>query len=418
MTTNTLVVKGTILDGICDVPIERGVVVIKDGIIVDIGKEDGVKIPEGSEVIEGKTIMPGMIDCHLHFCLNGEANFRDLLLESTMAMYAIKATVYAKRDLEAGFTTVRAVGDPGYLGISLRDAVKKGIVKGPRILTAGRALSITGGHGTFFPPWIHPDDDLSLGLFADGAEEVRKAVRGLIGSGVDVIKLLATGGVMDVITKPGSQNFNFDEIEAAVEEAHKLGRKVTAHVEGLSGAKDCIKAGVDSLDHGIELDDEAVEMMQEKGTFLIPTLLAPYNIAENGTKGGIPEYVVKKDLEVIGIHVNSFKKAYTAGVKIAMGTDTGTPFSRHGGNAKELELMVNNGMSPMEAIIATTRTASEAIGLSDQIGTLEKGKLADVLVIDGDPLSDITILQNRNFLKYVLKEGDKVVENCNSEAQQ
>jgi imidazolonepropionase-like amidohydrolase len=412
---NTLVVKGTIIDGISAVPIKRGVVVIKEGNIIAIGKEAEVKIPEGAEVIEGKTIMPGMIDCHLHFCVNGEANFRDMLLETTMAMYAIKAAVYAKRDLEAGFTTVRAVGDPGYLGISLRDAVKKGIVQGPRILTAGRALSITGGHGTFFPPWIHPDDDLSFGLFADGVEEVRKAVRSLIGSGVDVIKLLATGGVMDVITKPGAQNFNFEEISAAVEEAHKLGKKITAHVEGLSGAKDCIRAGVDSLDHGIELDEEAVAMMREKGIFLIPTLLAPYNIAENGIKGGIPEYVVKKDLGVVGVHMNSFKKAYAAGVKIAMGTDTGTPFSRHGGNAKELELMVNNGMSPMEAIIATTRTASEAIGLSDQIGTLEKGKLADVLVIDGDPLKDITILQHGNLLKYVLKEGVKVVENCKRE---
>jgi imidazolonepropionase-like amidohydrolase len=359
--------------------------------------------------------MPGMIDCHLHLSLNGEVDFKSLLLESTMPMYTIKAVVYAKLTLEAGFTTVRAVGDPGYLEVSLRDAINKKIIPGPRVLAAGRALSITGGHGTFFPPWVHLDEDLSLGLFADGIEEVRKAVRMLIGSGVDCIKLLATGGVMDIVTQPGAQNFNFDEIKTAVDEAHKLGKKVTAHVEGLSGAKDCIKAGVDSLDHGIELDDETVEMMREKGTFLIPTLMAPYNIAKHGTESGIPEYAVKKDLEVIQTHVNSFKKAYDAGVKIAMGTDTGTPFSKHGGNAKELELMVNYGMSPMGAIIATTRTASEAIGLNDKIGTLEKGKLADILVIDGDPLADITILQKKNLIKYVIKEGEIALDSSSKD---
>ncbi len=410
MKNEKIVVKGTVIDGIHEEPIKKGVVIIEGNKITDVGEESSINIPKGAELIEGKTIMPGMIDCHLHFCLNGEADFGKLILETTMPMYGIRATVYAKRDIEAGFTTVREVGSPGYLGISLRDAVNKKIIPGPRILTAGRALSITGGHGTFLPPWIHMDDNLNLGIFADGSEEVRKAVRSLIGSGVDVIKLLATGGVMDVVTTPGAQNYNFEEIKVAVEEAHKLGKKITAHVEGLSGAKDCIKAGIDSIDHGIELDDEAVQMMKEKGTFLIPTLLAPYNIAEHGTKGGIAEYAVKKDLEVIERHKESFKRAYRTGVKIAMGTDTGTPFSKHGGNAKELELMVENGMTPMEAIMSTTRVASEAIGLEKSIGTLEKGKLADLIILDGDPLTDITLLQKKELIKLVMKEGEKVVE--------
>jgi len=348
--------------------------------------------------------MPGMIDCHIHFCLNGEANFNQLIIQSSLSTYAIKAAVYAKRTIEAGFTTVRELGSPAYLGISLRDVIRKGVIPGPRVLTSGQPLSITGGHGTFLPPWLHSDCD--LGLFADGTEEVRKAVRTLIGSGVDLIKLLATGGVMDIATSPGAQNYNLDELKVAAEEAHKLGRKVAAHVEGLSGAKDCIRAGIDTLDHGIELDDEAIQMMIDEGTFLIPTLLAPYNIAKHGVKGGIPEFAVKKSLEVIKEHTKSFKRAYHAGVKIAMGTDMGTPFSKHGENAKELELMVNNGMSPMDAIMATTRVASEAIGLEKSIGTLGKGKLADLIILDGDPLTDITLLQKKELIKLVIKEGE------------
>lgn len=409
MKDKKLVIKGTIIDGLNKKEtLKQGVIVIEGKTISDLGKEGEVKIPEGAEVYQGKTIMPGMIDSHIHICLNGEPGFHQLVLESNLYTYSINAVVYAKRTIEAGFTTVRELGSPGYLGISLRDAIRKGIIPGPRILTSGQPLSITGGHGTFLPPWLHSDCD--LGMIADGTEEVRKAVRTLIGSGVDLIKLLATGGVMDIITSPGAQNYNLDELKVATQEAHKLGKRVAAHVEGLSGAKDCIRAGIDTLDHGIELDDEAIQMMIDKGTFLVPTLLAPYNIGEHGVKGGIPEFAVKKNLEVIKKHTQSFQKAYQAGVKIAMGTDMGTPFSRHGENAKELELMVNNGMSPMEVIMATTRVASEALGLESKIGTLEKGKLADLIILDGDPLADITLLQRKELIKLVMKEGEIIVQ--------
>jgi len=408
MKDKKIVIKGTIIDGLNKEPLKQGIIVIEGKTITAIGKEGEVKIPEGAEVFQGKTIMPGMIDCHIHFCLNGEADFNQLIIQSSLSTYAIKAVNYVKRTIESGFTTVREVGSPAHIGISLRDAVNKGIIPGPRILTSGQPLSITGGHGTFLPPWIHTD--FNLGLFADGVEEVRKAVRSLIGSGVDLIKLLATGGVMDIATSPGAQNYNLDELKVAAEEAHKLGKRVAAHVEGLSGTKDCIRAGIDTLEHGIELDDEAIQMMIDKGTFLVPTLLAPYNIAEHGVKGGIPEFAVKKDLEVIKVHTKNFTKAYQAGVKIAMGTDMGTPFSKHGENAKELELMVNNGMSLIDAIISTTRVASEAIGLEKSIGTLEKGKLADLIILEGDPLTDITLLQKKELIKLVMKEGEIVVK--------
>lgn len=408
MKDKKIVIKGTIIDGVHQESLKQGVVVIEGKSITAVGKEGKVKIPEDTDIIQGKTIMPGMIDCHIHLCLNGEAGFQQLVLESNSSTYAIKAVVYAKRTIEAGFTTVRELGSPGYLGISLRDAIRKGIIPGPRVLTSGQPLSITGGHASFLPPWLHSDCD--LGLFADGVEEVRKAVRTLIGSGADLIKLLATGGVMDIATSPGAQNYNLDELKVAAEEAHKLGKRASAHVEGLSGAKDCVRAGIDSLDHGIELDDEVIQMMIDSGTFLVPTLLAPYNIAEHGVKGGIPEFAVRKNIEVIKEHTKSFKRAYHAGVKIAMGTDMGTPFSKHGENAKELELMVKNDMNPMEAIMATTRVASEVIGLEKSIGTLEKGKIADLIVLDGDPLTDITLLQNKDLIKLVMKEGEKIIE--------
>ena len=407
MKNKKLVIKGTIIDGIHKEPLKQGVIIVEGNVITDVGKEGEIKITEDAEVIQEKTVMPGMIDCHVHFCVDGGADAFKTSAESTMSTLAIKATIYLKRSIEAGFTTLRSVGDPEYLGVSLRDAVSKGFIPGPRILTSGQSLSITGGHGTVLLPWLH--SDIIHGIFADGVEEVRKAVRTLIGSGVDLIKLLATGGVMDIATEPGAQNYNLDEIRVAVEEAHKFGKKVAAHVEGLSGAKDCIRAGVDSLEHGTELDDEAVQMMKDKGIFFVPTLIVGYNVQKYGIAGGIPEYAVKKESQINKKSLESFKRAYKAGVKIAMGTDAGSPFTYHGDNAKELEIMVNNGMSPIDAIMSTTRIASEAIGLSDKVGTLEKGKLADLLVVDGDPLKDITILQNKNLIKMVMKDGEKAV---------
>ena len=279
MSKSNLILTGRIIDGTGRDPIEDGVIVVEDGKISRIGSKKDIDIPKNGRCLAGNILMPGMIDAHVHLALNGEPDPLKIFTNSTLSVYAIKASVYVKKSLQAGFTTLRSVGEPGYLGISVRDAINQGLIVGSRIFTSGPCLSITGGHGTFLPPWI--TSDINIGIFVDGVEEVRKAVRKLVGSGVDLIKILATGGVMDIATEPGAQNYNLDEIETIVLEAHKLGRKVAAHVEGLSGAKDCIRGGVDTLDHGIELDQEAVDMMKEKGTFLVPTLLAPYNICKH-----------------------------------------------------------------------------------------------------------------------------------------
>jgi imidazolonepropionase-like amidohydrolase len=404
MSEKSLVLMGKIIDGTGKDPIDDGVIIVEEGKISKVGSKKEISTLKDTNFLEGNILMPGMIDSHVHLCINGEPDTIKVFINSTLSAYAIKATLYVKRSLEAGFTTLRSLGEPGYLGISIRDAVNQGIIPGSRIFTSGATLSITGGAGTFLPPWINAE--ISMDIFADGVEEVRKVVRKLVGTGVNLIKILATGGIMSIATEPGVQSYNLDEIETAVFEAHKLGRKVSAHVEGLSGAKDCIRANVDTLEHGIELDQEAVEMMKEKGTFLVPTLLAPYNICKHGVKAGIQEYAVKKSEKVMKKHTESFKLAYQAGVKIAMGTDTGTPFSQHGNNAEELALYIKNGMKPMEAIVSATKTASEAIGIDHYIGTLEKGKVADILILSDDPLADITVLQQKEKISTVIKDGE------------
>ena len=406
--SSRIVIKGNnIIDGKHKDAINKGCVVIVENKILYVGKQEDCQILPEDEIIDGEAVIPGLIDCHVHFCLNGEANYFQSFLNSTLSTFAIQASVYAKRLLEAGFTTVRSVGEPGYMGISLRDCINQGSIPGPRIYTSGQLLSITGGNADWLPQWQH--SDIALAMFSDGVEEVRKSVRKLVGSGVDFIKMLATAGVMGKGTEPGAQNYNYDEIKTAVYEAHKLRKKIATHAEGLLGTKNCIKAGVDTIEHGIELDDEAIEMMKDKGTYLVPTLVAPHNINIHGVKAGIPELAVKKSMEAEKRHIESFKKAYRAGVNIAMGTDTGTPFSRHGEGAKELELMVEQGASPMEAIIFSTKGGSEAIGIADKIGTIEVGKLADLVILNDNPLNDITILQNKKMIKTVIKNGIREV---------
>ena len=404
-----LILKGKFLDGISNKPTENGMIEIMNKTISYVGKERKIdKLSGDINIIEGETIMPGMIDCHQHFHQNGEPDQQKIWIWTNMASLAIKATIYAKIELESGFTTVRAMGDPGDLGVSLRNAINEGIFKGPRILTCGQPLSITGGHGTHLPTWIQNSDFIST-IFADGVEEVRKAVRYLIGTRVDLIKLLVTGGCMDISSEPGVQNYNYEEIDVAVREAHKFGRKVGVHVEGLSGLKDAIKAGVDTIEHGFDLNEEAIQIMKEKNIYLIPTLFAGHNIVKHGTESGIPEYAIIKAKKTLEKGVRSFINAYKNGVKIAMGSDIGTPFFPHGEAAKELESMVNCGMSNFDAILAVTKNASEVLGINDKVGTIEKGKMADLLVLNEDPLKDITILQKKDCIKAVIKEGDIIL---------
>lgn len=413
MEPNAILIRNALLiDGVRKEPIEGVSVLIENKKIKKIGKS--IIPPEGSEIIaaEGKTVMPGMIDCHVHLVLDGESNWPDCVINEPFAMVAIKAVKYVGRYLPAGFTTIRDAGSQENLGVSIRNAINEGIIEGPRVLASGRVLSITGGHCQFFPPWVF-DEALrrqTTAEIVDGREDIRKAVRRQLAEGVDSIKFCATGGVMDPISNPEAQEFSDEEMETIIEEANRLSKRTLTHAQGTKGIKAAIRAGVGSIEHGFMLDDECIKLMKEMGTFLVPTLSALYWEVKKGVESGIPEVSVKKAEQLIDLNIQSFKKAVSGGVKIAMGTDAATPFNKHGDNAFELELMVKNGMTEMEAIIASTRTAAENLGISDKTGTIEEGKLADIIIINGNPLQDICLLQNKEKIETVMKEGAIMVK--------
>jgi imidazolonepropionase-like amidohydrolase len=261
------------------------------------------------------------------------------------------------------------------------------------MICGGKIVCMTGGHGWQF------------GREASGIDGVREAVREQLKMGVNFIKLIATGGVMTKGVDPGATQFTLEELMAGVEEARKAGRRTATHAQGTEGIKNSLWAGIDSIEHGFFLDDEAIELMLDKKTYLVPTLSAPYQIIKGGIKGGVPRYAVEKSKAVMKSHFQSVKRAYKAKIPIAMGTDAGTPFNRHGENPKEIELLTRAGLAPMEAMVATTQTASRVLGLEKKTGTLEKGKIADLIVVEGDPMDDVTLLQEKQNILAVMKEG-------------
>jgi imidazolonepropionase-like amidohydrolase len=373
----------------------RGFITIENNRIAEVGKGPGPAKKNGYEVmdLEGMCVLPGMIDCHVHLCIDGSADPMQSLQKDSAAMITLKAARHAHLSLLAGVTTVRDLGSVNGISGSLRDAINLGIVIGPRIVSTNQAVCITGGQGWQFSRQ------------ADGADGVRQAVREQIRAGADAIKMMATGGVITQGVEPGSPQFTLEELKAGAEEAHKAGRKIAAHAQGNEGIKNSLSAGFDTIEHGIFLDDEAIGLLLEKKATLVPTLSAPFNIMEKGEKSGIPAFIIEKTRKVKDAHVDSIKKAYKAGVAIASGADAGTPFNGHGENLRELELLVRIGLSPMEAIVSATRVASETLGLGSRLGTIEPGKLADLIVVEGDPVKDIAVLQRKEQIVVVMKDG-------------
>lgn len=396
-----LIKNAMIINGIDDKVIKDKSILIEDKEIKKISEniiEDDMLVIDGTN----KVVMPGMIDCHIHIDLGSEIDFNKTILEEPTPMFVIRATERINKYLPAGFTTVRINGGLENLATSLRDAIKMGVISGPRVVAAGQYLSVTSGHGEFFNPWIRVKDNMAE--FVDGPEEIRKAVRKQVWNKVDVIKFFSTGGACDPNSNLEAQEFTDDELEMIMKEAKRAFKKTSTHAHGTVGIKSAVKAGVDSVEHASILDEECVQIMKEKGTFIVPTLKASYEIIKN--KDVLPEYVINKANVLIENCKNSVRMAYEAGVNIAMGTDTGTPFNIHGENAKEFELMVECGLSNMDAIISGTRKAAENLGIVNITGTIEEGKLADLLLINGNPLDDIKILQDKSKIDLVIKEGN------------
>ncbi len=386
--------NGRIIIGTGEV-IEKGTVTINSNLITNVGITKKIQPSKKDTVfdISGKTILPGLIDCHVHLCLDGSPDPMTSVVRDSIPQITLKAAHHAMLTLEGGVTTIRDMGGRDYVDIAIRDGIESGLIQGPRMICSGKPICMTGGHGWQF------------GREANGTDGVRGAVREQLKAGVNLIKLMATGGIMTKGVEPGSTQFTLEELIAGVEEARKAGRRTASHAQGNEGIKNSLWAGINSIEHGIFLDDEAIELMLEMKAYLVPTLSAPYQIVKAGTKKGVPAFAVEKSKSTMKDHWESVKKAHKAGVSIAMGTDAGTPFNCHGENLKELELLVKAGFTPMEAIVATTKTASEVLGLEKRIGTLEKGKLADLIVLDGNPLDDISILQKKEKILAIMKEG-------------
>lgn len=373
-------------------------IAVSDGRILEIGS--GLDGDESVDVA-GKTILPGLFDCHVHVLIS----HIDLwtLAQTPFSYRFYQAAENLRSTLGAGITTVRDAGGAD-LGVKL--AVEGGLIPGPRMQVSITMLSQTGGHGDGWLPsgecfhLFRPHPGLPNAI-VDGPDEMRKKVRELIRHGADVIKVATSGGVLSPRDKPQHAHFAPDELDILVAEANAAGLFVMAHAQATDGIKNAVRSGIRSIEHGIYLDDEAIDMMLEKGTFLVPTLVAPQGVLDAAAAGAaISETVLAKAREVVEIHHASFERAVEAGVSIAMGTDSGvTP---HGENLKELKLMADGGMSPTDVLVATTSNAARLMGIADDVGTLEKGKRADLVVVGGDPLDLEALPKN---IESVYKDG-------------
>jgi imidazolonepropionase-like amidohydrolase len=397
---------GSLIDGKGGHPIKNGVVLVgDDGKIINVGEAAKVAIPSGSEVIEatGKTIIPGLFDAHCHLMISQSLEKRLFVPNS---LEVLKDAEILKRTLHAGITTFREACGPNDVG--LREAVEMGLIEGPRLIMAG-AIAQTGGHlDGYYPCDIELPFSEGFAEFADGVPAVQLAARRILRKQFDFIKVCTSGGITSPSDFPEYTEWTMDELKAIVYEASARGKAVMAHAEGNQGIKNAILAGVWSVEHGSMLDEEAIRMFLERGTYLVPTLTAIDALANQPEKFGLSEFARSKVEVVARKHFESFRKAAAAGVKMATGTDNIEDWM-HGKNARELELMVRYGYTPMQAIVAATKISSEACRVNTKVGTLEPGKQADLLLVDGNPLEDIAILQDQSKLLLIMKDGKSFV---------
>ncbi|NQW08710.1 MAG: amidohydrolase family protein [Alphaproteobacteria bacterium] len=388
----TLFAGGLVFDGTGRLLDDHGVLVEGDRIIsvAPAAEFDGFV---GDRVdTAGGTVLPGLIDCHVHLCYGGEGNPWTAMMGLRDSQITLKALDNAQASLRGGITAVRDCGGKDYLEFAVRDACNQGRQLGPTIRASGRVICMTGGHGN------------RMGRVADGVDEVVKAVREQIHAGSDLIKIMATGGVMTPGVNPEDAHYTAEEMAAGIHEGHRFHRSCASHAQGSEGILNAVRGGIDSIEHGIFMTDECVREMTDRGTYLVPTLAAVKNILAHKDQG-VPAYAVKKCERVVVDHIRSVRMFYEAGGKIAMGTDAGTPYNHHGVNALELEYMVTEaGISPIDSLIFSTRNGAELMRLEDR-GTLADGMMADLLIVDGNPVEDITMAARIENHRMVVKGG-------------
>lgn len=387
-----------LIDGIADRPIDEAVVIIEGDRIIAAGSR--LPIPADAEVIDlgGATLLPGFIDCHTHIT-SDPGDYYERVVRTSAIDEAVRAHVFAERTLLAGFTTVRNVGAGDFVDVALKRAIDDGYAHGPRIVPAGHAIGATGGHGDFTgaSPYLHIDGFTGV---ADGVEAVRLKVREQVKYGADVIKMIATAGVLSEEDSVGAPQYTQAEMDALVDEAHRWGRKVAAHAHGTEGIKMAVRAGVDSIEHGSLIDDEGIRMMKAHGTYLVADIYDDDYILAEYARLNFPQKILDKERQVGRLQRENFRKAVRAGVKIAYGTDAGV--YPHGNNGKQFAKAVEWGQTPMQAIKSATTMAADLLGRSQQLGSASAGRYADLVAVNGDPLADIRELEQ---VAFVMKGG-------------
>lgn len=390
-----LVIQNTrIIDGLGHVH-ERASLTIREDRIAALDDTGRLPAARGTLRIDGRglTVLPGLIDCHVHLGLGSEADVVRTLMDEPPGLTLLKAARAARLTVEAGFTTVRDVGHRDHSIFSLKQAIDSGLQPGPRILAAGLAICMTGGHARF------------IGRQADGPDEVVAAVREQLVAGAHVIKFIASGGVLTAGTSPDSAQMSPEELAAGMAEARRAGRRVAAHAHGAEGIKNAVRAGTHSIEHATLMDEDAADLMVKHAVFMVPTLSALATTADSGAGCGIPVPAMMKARHLRGRHEASFKRAHHSGIPIAMGTDAGTPFNYHGDNAQELERMVALGMTPMDTVLAATSCAARLLGIEQEVGTIQTGKVADLLLVEGNPLKRIALLRDKSKIAGVMRAG-------------
>lgn len=372
--------------------LEKGSVSIEGDRILQV-KEGELRDRDAETIsLEGHMLLPGFIDCHVHLLMDMAFDTFGVLLDTPDPLVMLKAARFAEETLMAGITSVRDLGGKNGIDLLLRDAIKGGMIPGPRMQACGRIICMTGGTG-----W-------PVGREADGPDEVRKAVREELKKGVDALKIMATGGVLTAGVEPASSQFTEEELRAGIEEAHKAGRRTCSHAQGTAGIKNALRAGIDSIEHGFFMDEEAVKMMKDRNVAFLPTL-AIYEAGERAVRSGLPRAMVEETLKMRRDHYQSVRMAHEAGVRIGLGTDAGTAFNVHGENLVELKYLVELGFSGSEALQAATLKGAGILGVEHSLGSIEGGKLADLVVVEGNPLDDIELLLDKDRLRIIMQNG-------------